>query len=125
MFGLAIHGGAGTLPRAESGGEKELRYRAGLAADGDLGLRARLGGVERLIVIEALEKVAGGGEQALAFFRERLDLGVAERRGAEDIHRHHRIHDGLVAGGGYCPSGSPDHQLGQQPVFSHPWRCHE
>jgi beta-aspartyl-peptidase (threonine type) len=32
MFGLAIHGGAGTLPRAESGGERELRYRAGLAA---------------------------------------------------------------------------------------------
>jgi len=32
MFGLAIHGGAGTLPRAEAGGEKELSYRAGLAA---------------------------------------------------------------------------------------------
>jgi beta-aspartyl-peptidase (threonine type) len=37
MFGLAIHGGAGTLPRAESGGEKELRYRAGLAAALDAG----------------------------------------------------------------------------------------
>ena len=32
MFGLAIHGGAGTLPRAEGGGERELHYRAGLAA---------------------------------------------------------------------------------------------
>ena len=32
MFGLAIHGGAGTLPRAEMGGEKERNYRAGLAA---------------------------------------------------------------------------------------------
>ena len=32
MFGLAIHGGAGTLPRAETGAEKELSYRAGLAA---------------------------------------------------------------------------------------------
>jgi L-asparaginase / beta-aspartyl-peptidase len=31
MFGLAIHGGAGTLPRAEMGGEIEERYRAGLA----------------------------------------------------------------------------------------------
>jgi beta-aspartyl-peptidase (threonine type) len=31
MFGLAIHGGAGTLPRTEMGGELEMRYRAGLA----------------------------------------------------------------------------------------------
>jgi beta-aspartyl-peptidase (threonine type) len=37
MFGIAIHGGAGTLPRAESGGERELRYRAGLAAALDAG----------------------------------------------------------------------------------------
>lgn len=32
MFGLAIHGGAGTLPRAEMGAEKERQYRDGLAA---------------------------------------------------------------------------------------------
>jgi beta-aspartyl-peptidase (threonine type) len=37
MFGLAIHGGAGSLPRAETGGERELRYRAGLAAALDAG----------------------------------------------------------------------------------------
>ncbi|HEY1312947.1 MAG TPA: isoaspartyl peptidase/L-asparaginase [Steroidobacteraceae bacterium] len=37
MFGLAIHGGAGTLPRAEAGGEKERSYRAGLAAALDAG----------------------------------------------------------------------------------------
>jgi beta-aspartyl-peptidase (threonine type) len=37
MFGLAIHGGAGTLPRAEGGGEGELKYRAGLAAALDAG----------------------------------------------------------------------------------------
>ena len=30
MFGMVIHGGAGTLPRAEMSGEAELRYRAGL-----------------------------------------------------------------------------------------------
>jgi beta-aspartyl-peptidase (threonine type) len=30
MFGLAIHGGAGTLPRAEAAEEKLERYRAGL-----------------------------------------------------------------------------------------------
>jgi beta-aspartyl-peptidase (threonine type) len=31
MFGLALHGGAGSLPRAEMSGEQEHRYRAGLA----------------------------------------------------------------------------------------------
>jgi beta-aspartyl-peptidase (threonine type) len=30
MFGLALHGGAGTLPRSEMSGEQEARYRAGL-----------------------------------------------------------------------------------------------
>src|ERR1700692_2295965 len=37
VFGLAIHGGAGSLPRAEMGGERELKYRAGLAAALDAG----------------------------------------------------------------------------------------
>lgn len=37
MFGLAIHGGAGSLPRAETGGERERNYRAGLAAALDAG----------------------------------------------------------------------------------------
>jgi beta-aspartyl-peptidase (threonine type) len=32
MFGLAIHGGAGTLPRAEMSSDREQRYRAGLTA---------------------------------------------------------------------------------------------
>ncbi|MDB6085710.1 MAG: Isoaspartyl peptidase [Gammaproteobacteria bacterium] len=30
MFGLAVHGGAGSLPRSEMSGEQEQRYRAGL-----------------------------------------------------------------------------------------------
>jgi L-asparaginase / beta-aspartyl-peptidase len=37
MFGLAIHGGAGTLPRAEMGGEIERKYRSGLAEALDAG----------------------------------------------------------------------------------------
>jgi beta-aspartyl-peptidase (threonine type) len=37
MFGLAIHGGAGTLPRAEMSGDRESKYRAGLAAALDAG----------------------------------------------------------------------------------------
>ncbi len=31
MFGLALHGGAGTLPRSEMSAEQEARYRSGLA----------------------------------------------------------------------------------------------
>ena len=31
MFGLAIHGGAGTLPRAEMSTESDALYRAGLS----------------------------------------------------------------------------------------------
>ncbi len=37
IFGLAVHGGAGTLPRAEMSGEREQEYRAGLAAALDAG----------------------------------------------------------------------------------------
>jgi L-asparaginase / beta-aspartyl-peptidase len=37
MFGLAIHGGAGTLPRAELGGAAEQQYRAGLQQALDAG----------------------------------------------------------------------------------------
>src|SRR5450432_1061219 len=37
MFGMAIHGGAGTLPRAEMTGEAERRYRAGLQEAIDAG----------------------------------------------------------------------------------------
>jgi beta-aspartyl-peptidase (threonine type) len=37
MFGVAIHGGAGTLPRAEMGREAELKYRAGLQEAIDAG----------------------------------------------------------------------------------------
>jgi L-asparaginase / beta-aspartyl-peptidase len=57
MFGLAIHGGAGTLPRAEAGGERDLHYRAGLAAALDAGyavLQARgtsLNAVTRAVMV--------------------------------------------------------------------------
>ncbi len=37
MFGIAIHGGAGTLPRAEMSGEAELSYRTGLCEAVDAG----------------------------------------------------------------------------------------
>ncbi|MEP6884130.1 MAG: isoaspartyl peptidase/L-asparaginase [Gammaproteobacteria bacterium] len=44
MFGLAIHGGAGTLPRAEMSGDQELKYQAGLAAALDAGYAVLQGG---------------------------------------------------------------------------------
>ena len=37
MFGMAIHGGAGTLPRADMSGEAERQYRAGLREAIDAG----------------------------------------------------------------------------------------
>jgi L-asparaginase / beta-aspartyl-peptidase len=37
MFGLAIHGGAGTLPRVEAAHELQRQYRAGLTAALDIG----------------------------------------------------------------------------------------
>ena len=37
MFGMAIHGGAGTLPRAEMSGDAERRYRLGLSEAIDAG----------------------------------------------------------------------------------------
>ena len=37
MFGLAIHGGAGTLPRAEAGSGKQRQYRAALSDALDMG----------------------------------------------------------------------------------------
>jgi beta-aspartyl-peptidase (threonine type) len=37
MFGLAIHGGAGTLPRAETAGDKQQRYHAALSAALEIG----------------------------------------------------------------------------------------
>jgi beta-aspartyl-peptidase (threonine type) len=39
MFGIAIHGGAGTMPRAEITGELEAQYRADLAQALDTGYR--------------------------------------------------------------------------------------
>src|ERR1700692_4728907 len=57
MFGLAIHGGAGTLPRAEMRGDQEMHYRAGLREALDAGfsvLQARgtsLDAVTRAVMV--------------------------------------------------------------------------
>lgn len=44
MFGLAIHGGAGTLPRADMTPDRERVYRAGLAAALEAGFAVLKGG---------------------------------------------------------------------------------
>src|ERR1700736_3358324 len=44
MFGIAIHGGAGTLPRADMSPEAERRYRAGLKEAIDAGFAVLQGG---------------------------------------------------------------------------------
>ena len=48
MFGLAIHGGAGTLPRAEMSAEREVKYRDGLAAALEAGYALLQGGATSL-----------------------------------------------------------------------------
>ena len=44
MFALAIHGGAGTLPRTEMSAERELKYQSGLAAALEAGYAVLQGG---------------------------------------------------------------------------------
>jgi beta-aspartyl-peptidase (threonine type) len=44
MFGIAIHGGAGTLPRGEMSGDAERRYREGLQQAVDAGYSLLRGG---------------------------------------------------------------------------------
>src|SRR5580693_8943595 len=91
MFGLAIHGGAGTLPRAEMRGEQELNYRAGLAAALDAGyavLQARgssLDAVTRAVM--ALEDNplfnAGAGAVFTLDGRNELDASIMDGRTLE------------------------------------------
>jgi beta-aspartyl-peptidase (threonine type) len=51
MFGIAIHGGAGTMPRAEMNGEAERRYRSGLQEALDAGYQVLRGGGSSLDAI--------------------------------------------------------------------------
>jgi beta-aspartyl-peptidase (threonine type) len=55
MFGIAIHGGAGTMPRAEITPELEAEYRADLERALDAGYRAlEQGGTSQAAAIEAV-----------------------------------------------------------------------
>src|SRR6202167_3677135 len=83
MFGLAIHGGAGTLPRAEMGGERELQYRSGLAAALDAGyavLRSRgtsLDAVTRAVTVLEDNPLFNAGRGAVFTFDGHNELDAA------------------------------------------------
>jgi len=88
MFGLAIHGGAGTLPRAEMSEERELKYRAGLAAALDAGyavLQARGTSLDAVMrAVMSLEDSplfnAGVGSVFTLDGRNELDASIMDGR---------------------------------------------
>jgi L-asparaginase / beta-aspartyl-peptidase len=88
MFGIAIHGGAGTLPRAEMSGEAERRYRAALSEAIDAGHAvlqdggACLDAVTRAVVLLEDSPLfnAGRGSVFTLDGRNELDASIMEGR---------------------------------------------
>jgi len=88
MFGLAIHGGAGTLPRAEAGEGALLQYRAGLSEALEAGFAVlRAGGssldaVTRAVVVLEDNPLfnAGRGAVFTADGRNELDAAIMDGR---------------------------------------------
>jgi len=88
MFGLAIHGGAGTLPRAEMRGEQELNYRAGLGEALDAGyavLEARgtsLDAVTRAVMVLEDNPLFNAGRGSVFTYdgRNELDAAIMDGR---------------------------------------------
>ncbi len=88
MFALAIHGGAGTLPRAEMSRERELKYQAGLAAALDAGFSIlQTGGSSLDAVTQAVMALednplfnAGRGSVFTLDGRNELDASIMDGR---------------------------------------------
>ena len=86
MFGIAIHGGAGTLPRAEMSGEAERQYRAGLREAIDAGYAVlhdggtSLDAVTRAVVLLEDNPLfnAGRGSVFTLDGRNELDASIME-----------------------------------------------
>jgi beta-aspartyl-peptidase (threonine type) len=86
MFGLAIHGGAGTLPRAEMRGEAEQKYRAGLQEAIDAGFAVlQAGGTSLDAVTQAVVRLednplfnAGRGAVFTVDGRNELDAAIMD-----------------------------------------------
>jgi L-asparaginase / beta-aspartyl-peptidase len=83
LFGLAVHGGAGSLPRAESGGDAELRYRDGLAQAIDAGYAVlesggtSLDAVTRAVVLLENNPLFNAGKGAVFTLDGRNELDAA------------------------------------------------
>jgi len=88
MFGLAIHGGAGTLPRAEAGEDRLREYRAGLRAALDLGYAvleaggSSLEAVSRAVMSLEDNPVFNAGRGAVFTLEGRNELDAAIMEGA-------------------------------------------
>jgi beta-aspartyl-peptidase (threonine type) len=88
MFGIAIHGGAGTLPRAEMSGEAERKYRAALSEAIDAGYAVlQDGGTSLDAVTRAVTLLednplfnAGRGSVFTLDGRNELDASIMEGR---------------------------------------------
>jgi beta-aspartyl-peptidase (threonine type) len=88
MFGMAIHGGAGTLPRAEMSGEAERQYRTGLREAIDAGYAVlhdggtSLDAVTRAVVLLEDNPLfnAGRGSVFTLDGRNELDASIMEGR---------------------------------------------
>ena len=88
MFGMAIHGGAGTMPRADMTAEAERRYRSGLQEALDAGYEVlRNGGtsldaVTRAVVLLEDDPLFNAGRGAVFTLdgRNELDASIMEGR---------------------------------------------
>jgi beta-aspartyl-peptidase (threonine type) len=88
MFGIAIHGGAGTLPRAEMSAEAERQYRSGLSEAIDAGYAVlhdggtSLDAVTRAVVLLEDNPLfnAGRGSVFTLDGRNELDASIMEGR---------------------------------------------
>ncbi len=85
-YGLALHGGAGTLPRADMSSEQETRYRAGLADALSAGFKVLEGGGHSVdAVTRAIESLednpcfnAGCGAVFTLDGRNELDASIMD-----------------------------------------------
>jgi hypothetical protein len=86
MFGIAIHGGAGTLPRANMSAEAERRYRAGLKEAIDAGFAELVAGgtsmdaVTRAVVLLEDNPLFNAGKGAVFTLdgRNELDASIMD-----------------------------------------------
>jgi beta-aspartyl-peptidase (threonine type) len=86
MFGIAIHGGAGTLPRADMSAEAERRYRAGLKEAIDAGFAVLQGSgtsieaVTRAVVLLEDNPLFNAGKGAVFTLdgRNELDASIMD-----------------------------------------------